>query len=76
MTLVGRESPMRQDFQHQENETKEYANSLLQKDSPSTEEMTNMKNKLHTLERKAALYNAVVDTIHRIMMDIIRNMSR
>jgi hypothetical protein len=66
----------RPDLQKQEDSAKDFVGNLLKKENISAEELTEGKNKLHALERKSALYNAVVDTIHRIIMDIIRSMGR
>jgi hypothetical protein len=57
-----------------EDSTNAFANSLARKDNVSLQDMFQLKDRLQSLEQKSEIHNAVVSTIHRIIMSIIHSM--
>lgn len=64
----------RQHLRDLESDAQDFAGNLARRDNVTLSDMTQLRDKIRRLEQRAEMYNAVVDTIHKIIMSIIQSM--
>ena len=64
----------RQHLSDLESSAQDFAGNLARKENVTLSDMAQLRDRIRHLEQRAEMYNALVDTIHKIIMSIIQSM--
>ena len=64
----------REDLRNLESSARDFANNLSRKKDVTLSDMVQLQGKIRRLEQRSEMDNALLGTIHRIIMSIIQSM--